>query len=116
MPDSVRAGYEAPFPDARYEAGARKFPSLVPVFPDDVEIPANQAAWKGLERFERPFMTSFADNDPVTAGMEKVFQQRVPGAKGVRHVTIKGAGHFLQENAGPEVAREMIAFIEKNPA
>ena len=44
MSDSVRAAYEAPFPDARYVAGARMFPSLVPIFPDDVEIPANQAA------------------------------------------------------------------------
>lgn len=115
MSDPIRAAYEAPFPDDRYVAGARKFPSLVPIFPDDVEIPANQEAWKVLERFERPVLTSFADNDPVTAGMDVVIQKRVPGAKNVEHVTIKGAGHFLQENAGPEVAGEMIAFMQKHP-
>ncbi len=101
---------------ARHVAGARKFPSLVPVFPDDPEIPANQAAWRVLERFERPFRTAFSDDDPVTAGLEKVFQERVPGAKQVEHVTISGGGHFLQENQGPLVAREMIAFMQKHPA
>ena len=115
MADEIRAAYEAPFPDSRFEAGARKFPSLVPIFPDDVEIPANKQAWTVLESFERPFMTSFADNDPVTAGMEKTFQSRVPGTKGVSHATIKGAGHFLQETEGPLVARTMIAFMQANP-
>ena len=68
-----------------------------------------------LECFERPFRTSFSDSDPVTAGLEQVFQARVPGAKNVEHVTIAGAGHFLQEDAGPQVAREMIAFMHKYP-
>ncbi len=111
----IRAAYEAPFPDESYVAGARKFPSLVPIFPDDPEIPANQAAWKVLEGFTRPFLTAFSDSDPVTAGGFKPMQERIAGAKGVAHVTIRGAGHFLQEEKGPEVARAMIDFIRGNP-
>ncbi len=111
MPDDVRAAYEAPFPDARYLAGAREFPSLVPVFPDDPEIPANKKAWESLAAFDRPFLTSFSDSDPVTAGMHEVLQDRVAGAKGMEHVTIRGAGHFLQEEKGEVVARAMIDFI-----
>lgn len=107
----LRAAYEAPFPDASFVAGARKFPSLVPIFPDDPEIPANRAAWEILEKFDKPFLTSFADSDPVTAGAEKILQARVAGAKGVAHVTIEGAGHFLQEDKGEVVAQEMIEFI-----
>jgi haloalkane dehalogenase len=114
--DATRAAYEAPFPDARYEAGARRFPSLVPVFPDDPEIPANRAAWERLAAFDRPFLTSFSDRDPVTAGMEKIFQDRITGAKGVNHVTIRGAGHFLQEEQGEAVANAMIDFIRNNTA
>jgi haloalkane dehalogenase len=114
--DSVRAAYEAPFPDSRYVAGARKFPSLVPVFPDDPELPANRVAWETLAAFDRPFLTSFSDSDPVTAGLEKLLQDRVAGAKGVDHVTIRGAGHFLQEEQGETVAQAMIDFIRAHPA
>ncbi len=112
----VRAAYEAPFPDESFLAGARQFPSLVPIFPDDVEIPANQKAWEVLEAFDNPFMTAFAADDPVTAGLEQTFQTRVPGAKGVDHVVIERAGHFLQETKGEEVAAKMIAFIRAHPA
>ena len=114
MEDSIRAAYEAPFPDATFVAGARQFPSLVPIFPDDPEIPANQAAWEVLAKFDRPFMTSFSDGDPVTAGMHTVLQDRVAGAKGVEHVTIRGAGHFLQEDKGEDCANAMIEFIRKH--
>ncbi len=37
---AVKAGYAAPFPDERYLAGARRFPGLVPIMPDDPAIPA----------------------------------------------------------------------------
>ena len=115
MAPEIRAAYEAPFPGPEHEAGARQFPSLVPIFPDDPEIPANLEAWKVLADFDRPFLTAFSDGDPVSAGMHKVLQDRVAGAKGVDHVTIRGAGHFLQEDKGEEVAREMIDFIRANP-
>jgi haloalkane dehalogenase len=111
----VAASYDAPFPDERYMAGARKFPSLVPVFPDDPEIPANEAAWEVLRKFDRPFLTAFSDSDPVTAGGEKIFQEQVPGAKGRAHVTIRGAGHFLQEDKGPEVAAAVLQFMQDSP-
>jgi haloalkane dehalogenase len=116
MTSETRAAYEAPFPGPEYEAGARQFPSLVPIFPDDVEIPANKKAWETLSTFSKPFRTSFADDDPVTAGAEKILQARIAGAKDVDHITIKGAGHFLQETKGPEVARAMIDFMKRYPS
>ncbi|MCH2170278.1 haloalkane dehalogenase [Myxococcota bacterium] len=112
----VRAAYEAPFPGPEYEAGAREFPSLVPVFPDNVEVPANKSAWEHLAAFSKPFRTSFSDDDPVTAGMEKVLQARIAGAQDVDHITIAGGGHFLQENQGPEVATAMIDFMRRYPS
>jgi haloalkane dehalogenase len=115
LPASVLAGYDAPFPGPEYQAGARQFPSLVPVFPDDPAIADNQAAWELLRCFDRPFLTAFSDGDPVTRGAHVRFQEEVAGAKGQQHVTIRGAGHFLQEDAGPEVAAEVLRFIEANP-
>jgi haloalkane dehalogenase len=107
----VGAAYDAPFPDDSYTAGARRFPVLVPTSPDDPAAAANRRAWEVLERFERPFLTAFSDSDPVTKGGEGVFQRRVPGAQGQPHTTIEGAGHFLQEDAGEQLARVVADFV-----
>jgi haloalkane dehalogenase len=110
-PDDVVAAYDAPFPDDRYTAGARIFPSLVPTSPGDPAAAANQAAWATLARFDRPFLTAFSDGDPITRGGHAVFQRTVPGARDRSHVTIAGAGHFLQEDKGPELARVVADFV-----
>jgi haloalkane dehalogenase len=110
-----RAPWDAPFPDETYLQGARQFPSLVPIFPDDPAIEANRAAWKVLEAWEKPLLTSFSDSDPVTAGGHKRFQDTVPGAKGQHHVTLHGAGHFLQRDAGETFAGVVIGFCRANP-
>ncbi|HEY3822429.1 MAG TPA: haloalkane dehalogenase [Polyangiaceae bacterium] len=107
----VVAAYEAPFPDETYKSGARQFPLLVPTRPDDPASEANRAAWRSLERFEKPFLTAFSDSDPVTKGAERPLQKRVPGAAGQPHVTIARAGHFLQEDAGEELGQLVARFI-----
>jgi haloalkane dehalogenase len=110
------AAYAAPFPDERFRAGARRFPTLVPILPDDVAIPDNRRAWEALRRFAKPFLTAFTDGDPVTAGLEARFQEEVPGAKGQPHTTIRGAGHFVQEDAGDELARIALDFMARTPS
>lgn len=115
LPPEVIAAYEAPFPDERYKAGARIFPMLVPVTPDDPAAPANRAAWEVLSRWEKPFLTLFGDSDPITAGLDRRFQQRIPGAQGQPHRTIEHAGHFLQEDKGEEIAGLVNEFIARSP-
>ena len=107
----VLAAYDAPFPDERYKAGARQFPLLVPTRPDDPAAPANRAAWQVLQRWQKPFLTAFSDGDPITRGGELILQQLIPGAHGRAHPTIARAGHFLQEDAGEELAGVVAAFI-----
>jgi haloalkane dehalogenase len=111
MPDDVCAAYDAPFPDESYKAGARKFPLLVPIEPDLEEAQNNQAAWKVLAQYERQFLTLFADGDPITAGAEKVLQANIPGAANQPHKIIRDAGHFIQEDAGEELADELIKWL-----
>jgi haloalkane dehalogenase len=106
----VVAAYDAPFPDDRYKAGARQFPTLVPATADDPAGPANKKAWESLARWTKPFLTAFSDSDPVTQGADQTFLA-IPGSKGQPHTTIKGAGHFLQEDKGEELARVAIDFI-----
>ncbi len=112
----VVAAYDAPFPDDRFKAGARVFPTLVPISTDDPSSKANIAAWQVLERFDKPVLTAFSDADPVTKGGDRGFQQRVPGTNGQPHTTIVNAGHFLQEDAGEELARVVNDFVARTSA
>lgn len=105
------AAYDAPFPDDSYKAGARQFPALVPVTPEHPSVAENKAAWAVLERFTGPVLTCFSDRDPVTAGGDRVFQRRIPGASGQPHVTIGEAGHFLQEDKPDAIIRLILDFI-----
>ena len=110
--DDVVAGYDAPFPDETYKAGARIFPTLVPTSPDDPAHADQKAAWEVLSAFERPFLCAFSDSDPITKGGERAFLNgRVKGAEGQPHTTIEGGGHFLQEDRGPELARVILDLI-----
>jgi len=109
-PDVI-AAYDAPFPDDTYKAGVRQFPLLVPSRPDDPASDANRAAWDQLRSWTKPFLTAFSDNDPITKGADRVLQSDIPGCQGQPHTTITGAGHFLQEDAGEELARVVAAFV-----
>ena len=111
LSDEVIAAYDAPFPEDRYTAGARIFPTLVPTRPDDPAHDDNVAAWEVLSRFERPFLCAFSDGDPITKGGERAFLRAVPGTAGQAHTTIEGAGHFLQEDRGAELGRVLADFI-----
>jgi haloalkane dehalogenase len=113
LSDDILAAYRAPFPDDSYKEGARIFPSLVPITPDDPAAPANRKAWEVFSKFEKPFLAAFSDKDPVTAGGDKVLQKLIPGARGQPHTTIKGGGHFLQEDCGEEFARVVVDFMAK---
>ena len=97
------AAYDAPFPSEAFKEGPRIMPSLVPSRPDDPATAANTAAWKVLMGFDKPVVTAFSDNDPITKGGDALFHKLVPGTKDQPHTTVSG-GHFLQEDAGPELA------------
>ena len=105
------AAYDAPFPDERYKEGARQFPLLVPITPEHGSVAENIAAWKRLETFEKPVLTCFSDSDAVTAGGEKAFMSRMPGAAGQPHQIISDAGHFLQEDKPEELTALIDDFI-----
>ena len=106
------AAYDAPFPDPSFKMGPRAMPSQVPTLSDDPSLAANLKAWEVLEQWEKPFLCSFSDNDPVTAGGDKILRARIPGTKGQPHQTISGGGHFLQEGRGEELAKIVVDFVK----
>jgi haloalkane dehalogenase len=105
------AAYDAPYPDESYKEGARQFPTLVPVTPAHGSVTENIAAWTILEAFEKPVLTCFSDNDPVTKGGEAVIKARIPGTAGQPHVIVPG-GHFLQEDAPEQLVTLIDTFIK----
>ncbi|MDO8330530.1 MAG: haloalkane dehalogenase [Fluviicoccus sp.] len=111
MAPEVIAAYDAPFPDESYKEGARQFPLLVPVSPDDPAAPANRKAWETLMQFHKPFLCAFSDKDAITAKAAPVLQKLIPGAVGQPHTTIVNGGHFLQEDQGEKLAEVVVNFM-----
>jgi len=107
------AAYDAPFPSEHYKAGARAFPRLVPTDPADPAIPANRAAWDALHRWDKPFLTAFGKKDPILGWADRILQQHVPGARGQPHRDLTHAGHFVQEDAGPELAKLTVDWMQQ---
>ena len=111
LSDDVLAAYEAPFPDESYKEGARQFPLLVPTTPDNPESQANRDAWTVLRRFGKPWLCAFGDSDPITAGAAPVIQKLIPGCQNQPHTTIRGGGHFIQEDRGEELATVVLDWL-----
>jgi haloalkane dehalogenase len=98
LSDEAVAAYDAPYP----------------VDPSNPAREANERAWDMYKAWTKPFITLFSTRDPVTKGGERMWQKRVPGAAGQNHTQIRGAGHFVQEDKGQEVAQALVAFIRAN--
>ncbi|MEM8507765.1 MAG: haloalkane dehalogenase [Bacteroidota bacterium] len=113
LSEKVKVAYNAPFPSEHYKAGARIFPTLVPIEPDDPEAIKNRKAWDKLRSWDKPFLTLFGDEDAIMIGAEKKLQKYIPGTAGQHHKMLN-AGHFIQEEKGEELAELLIEFYEKN--
>ena len=111
FPTEIAKAYEAPFPNPSFKMGPRAMPSQVPTLPTSPSLEEQRLAWEFFDKFDKPFLCTFADNDPVTAGIEKQFFARIPGTKGLPHDTIKKGGHFVQENAPGQVSQAIINLI-----
>jgi len=109
VPPKVRAGYDAPFPDKTYQAGARAFPQLVPTSPADPAVRANRAAWEALGHWEKPFLAIFGSRDPLLGKADRPLIKHIPGAAGQPHARIH-ASHFIQEDSGPELAQRILSW------
>jgi haloalkane dehalogenase len=112
VPDLVLAAYDAPFPDETFCAGPRQLPLLMGLTPASECARLNRRTMDALARFDGPFLTAFSDGDPATRGWAEVLQAHVPGAVGQGHCTIQGAGHFLQEDRGAQLADVVARFVE----
>lgn len=114
FPTPLAKAYDAPFPEPSFKMGPRAMPSHVPTLPTSPSLSQQARAWEFFEAFEKPFLCAFSDNDPVTAGQQEEFLNRVPGTRGLAHAMISGGGHFVQENAPQQTASAIIDLIRSN--
>lgn len=110
---NILRAYDAPFPDASYKAAPLQITCLIPIEERMAGVVENRRAWELFERFDKPFLTAFSDADPSTKAWEKVFRGRVPGANDQPHCEIKNAGHFVQEEAGEELAAVLVEMMRR---
>lgn len=108
----VLNAYDAPFPNRKYKAGARIFPSLVPSKPNDRAVKYLKKAREVLSNWNKPALVLFSDKDKVLGGLEKFFYKLIPTANDQQKIMIADAGHFLQEEKGEEIAGYIDAFIK----
>lgn len=114
IPPRELAAYLAPFPGPEYMAGICAFPMLIAVQPDNPGVPLNRKVWEGLERYDKPFLTLFGQRDPVSRGLDREMQRRIPGARGQPHHRFETANHFIQEDVPEELVAHTLAFIERS--
>jgi haloalkane dehalogenase len=113
---AVRDAYDAPYPGEDYKAGARVFPALIPVRPDDPSAAAVRDSRAALSRSAMPFLTVYGEQDPIAGAADAMFQQLVPGAQGLPHVRLADAGHNMPEDAGVAFGQIVAGFARSLPA
>ena len=108
LSEGEKKAYEAPYPSGKYKAGPHVWPYLIPT-----ELSENEQYWIDVyEKWEKPFLVAFGENERITIGMKDDFLERIPNPT---VITLKGASHFVQEEVGPELAKIIDDFIKNNP-
>ena len=108
LSEGEKKAYEAPYPSGKYKAGPHVWPYLIPT-----QLSENEQYWIDVyEKWEKPFLVAFGENERITIGMKDDFLERIPNPT---VITLKGASHFVQEEVGPELAKIIDDFIKNNP-
>jgi len=113
LSDAEAAAYGAPFPSVEYQTAALLWPRLVPIRADHPGAYENRVAIEALRALGIPVLLPWAEGDAITrAGdgiLRGIFRNCAPP------LPIKGAGHFIQEDAGEEVAGHIRRWILETP-
>jgi len=113
LADDVVEAYNAPFPKPESKAGVLAFPELVPTELEHPSAAKMLEVRAALEHWEKPTLVLFSDSDPIFSTLAaEHMASRIPGAGPAEIVA--GAGHFLQEEKGEEIAERIIRFLAQD--
>ena len=110
LTEAEARAYSAPFPDAQYKAGVRRFPDMVPDHPDAPGAALSRRAlnWLGSEWSGESFM-AVGMTDPVLGPpVMKALQSVIKGCP--QPYEVKEAGHFVQEWGAVVAEKALEAF------
>ena len=113
LSEGTLAAYEAPFPSEEHKAGAREWPDMVPREGGGDGAAVTQAAAERLAEWEKPAFVLFADADPITSPNRDPLRELIPTASEQPDTWIEDAMHFLQEDAGKEIAQQIVEFVRR---
>ena len=105
--------YDAPYPDTRYKAGVRRFPNLVPEFPDSPGAAIGRAArefWRNDWRGQSVMAIGMTDpvlGPPVMRALHRDIRGCPPPLE------FAEAGHFVQE-WGDTIAPAALAALRRD--
>ncbi|MEM1276353.1 MAG: haloalkane dehalogenase [Pseudomonadota bacterium] len=101
------AAYDAPFPDSRFRAGARRFPALLPITPEMPGADIGQAAQTFFQtHWQGKSFVAIGEADPV---LGPPVMDKLASLLGVDDpMRLPEGGHFLQEWGEP-IAKRAVA-------
>lgn len=113
--DAEAGAYEAPFPDARYKAGVRRFPNLVPDRPDadGAEVSRQAARWWSTQWNGPSFMAVGERDKVITSAAMEMLRKVIRGCPPA--MRLADAGHFVQEHGEPVAHAALAAFMSESP-
>jgi len=106
----IIAAYDAPYPDESYKTGPRRFPMILPIWPDDPAAIANAAAWRKLADWTRPVLTLYSEGFGGESMGAAPIRAHIPGAHGQPHALLSPAGFYIIEDQWETLAARIAAF------
>ena len=105
------AEYKMPHLGSKSRAGLAAFPKMIPTDPSHANFQYLMEIEQTLQQWNIPVLVIVSDHDlAFKAGEGKRIADMVPNG---RFKLVPGAGHYLQEDAGEEIAEDMIAFLRE---
>ncbi|MBH67458.1 MAG: hypothetical protein CMM58_03810 [Rhodospirillaceae bacterium] len=111
-PHQLEDAYEAPFTGSiASKAGARRFPWCIPFAEPEAGAAIRQEkAFIELQSWTKPVHFIFGSCDPIfPPSTGKTWAAKIPSAT---FETIENAGHFCQEDAGPEIVQRLVQLVK----